>query len=240
MNIKMSGLKQDYSFLFNNSNGKKNSNDIFSAINLSDYNTIKSGSYGKLLKAYYKKEDVDAKDAASDKTTAKVESSQTKEFKEIQTEADKLRDSASKLMQKGSKSVFGEENMEKVYSAVSKFVDSFNATVKKGEESDTKAIFKEAEGLVTLAKDYEEELKNMGITMDKDNKLVVDKDVFLKADVNEVKELFNGKNSFAYLTSLRAVSMSNTAYSESNKSSLYTGEADYTVPSAGDLFDSII
>ena len=80
----------------------------------------------------------------------------------------------------------------------------------------------------------------MGITFDKNNKLSIDKDTFMKTDVNKVKELFNGQNSFAYLTSLRAVSMGNTAYSESNKSSLYTGDGSYSKLSTSDLFNSII
>lgn len=240
MNI--NGLKQDYSFLFSGLNGAKSSNNLFASINLSDYNSIKTGTYGKLLKEYYKKEDVDTKDTASKKdSVSKVENSSAKELKEVQTEADELRDSAAALMQKGGKSVFKDEDMKKVYSAVSDFVEDFNSVVKKGEDSGSKALIRGAEGLMKLAGDYEDELSKMGITIDtKNNKLSIDKDTFMKADVDKVKELFNGQNSFAYLTSLRAVSMGNTAYSESNQSSLYNGNGNYSVPSTGDLFNSII
>lgn len=240
MNI--NGLKQDYSFLFSGLNGAKNSNNLFASINLSDYNSIKTGTYGKLLKEYYKKEDVDTKDTTSKKdSVSKVENSSAKELKEVQTEANELRDSAAALMQKGGKSVFKDEDMKKVYSAVSDFVEDFNSVVKKGEDSGSKALIRGAEGLMKLAGDYEDELNKMGITIDtKDNKLSIDKDTFMKADVDKVKELFNGQNSFAYLTSLRAVSMGNTAYSESNQSSLYNGNGNYSVPSTGDLFNSII
>lgn len=240
MNI--NGLKQDYSFLFSGLNGAKNSSNLFTSINLSDYNSIKTGTYGKLLKEYYKKEDVDTKDTTSKKdSVSKVENSSAKELKEVQTEANELRDSAAALMQKGGKSVFKDEDMKKVYSAVSDFAEDFNSVVKKGEDSGSKALIRGAEGLMKLAKDYEDELNKMGITIDtKENKLSIDKDTFMKADVDKVKELFNGQNSFAYLTSLRAVSMGNTAYSESNQSSLYNGNGNYSVPSTGDLFNSII
>lgn len=239
MNI--NGLKQDYSFLFSGLNNSASSNNLLSSINLSDYNSIKSGTYGKLLKAYYKQDDTESKDSTSknDKTN-KTESTTAKELKEVQTEANGLRDSATALMQRGSKSVFKDEDMEKIYKAVSDFVNDFNTVVEKGENSGSKALVRGAEGLVDLAGDYEKELEQMGITFDKDNKLSIDKDTFMKTDVNKVKELFNGQNSFAYLTSLRAVSMGNTAYSERNKSSLYTGDGSYSKLSTSDLFNSII
>ena len=240
MGINLSSVKQDYSFLFSGMNGSKNNgSNLFTSINLSDYNSIKTGTYGKLLKAYYKKEDTE--ESTSNKTsTSKTESAYAKELKEVQTEANGLRDSATALMQRGSKSVFKEEDMEKVYSAVSDFVKDFNSVVEKGRESGTKSVVNASEGLITLAGDYKEELKEMGITFDKDNKLTVDKETFMKTDINKVKDLFNGQNSFSYLTSVRAVSIANTAYSESNKSNLYTGNGDYSALTTGDLFNSII
>ena len=240
MNI--NGLKQDYSFLFSNMNSStNNSSDLFTSINLSDYNSIKSGTYGKLLKAYYKKENTDSAESSSDKNTIKKEESvSAKELKEVQTEANELRDSASALMQRGSKSVFKDGDMEKVYNAVSKFVDDFNTVSEKGSKSDSKAVVRGSEGLVTLAKDYEDELKKMGITISKDNKLEIDKDTFMKADIDNVKDLFGGQDSFAYLTSVRAISIGNTAYSESNQSSLYTGNGSYSTLNTTELFNSII
>ena len=51
MNINFGGLKQDYSFLFSSMNSSRNSsNNLLTSINLSDYNSIKTGTYGKLLK----------------------------------------------------------------------------------------------------------------------------------------------------------------------------------------------
>lgn len=244
INLNLNSLKQDYSFLFSNMNKSNSSNNLFSSINLSDYNTIKSGSYSKLLKAYYKKEGADTSDTTSKKpsnnTTSAVDSSYVKELKEVKTEAEELRDSANALMQRGSKSVFKAEDMNKVYSAVSDFVTDYNSVIEKGQVSDSKAVVRGTEGLAALAKDYEKELNEMGITFGKDSKMTIDKDTFLKTDISKVKDLFSGHNSYAYLTSLRASYIGNTAYSESNKSSLYTGDGNYTTPSTGDLFNSII
>ena len=147
MNINLSGLKQDYSFLFSGLNSSRNSSNLLSSINLSDYNSIKTGTYGKLLKAYYKQDDVDVKDTTSKKDkTNKTESTTAKELKEVQTEADELRDSATALMQRGSKSVFKDEDMDKVYKAVSGFMDDFNTVVEKGEKTGSKALIRGAEG----------------------------------------------------------------------------------------------
>lgn len=239
MNI--GGLKQDYSFLFSGLNGRDNSSNLLASINLSDYNSIKTGVYGKMLKEYYKKDDTDTKDTTSkNDSTGKVDSTSSKQLKEVQTQANELRDSATALMQKGSKSVFKDDDMSKVYSAVSDFVKDYNSVIEKGQESGSKSLIRNAEGLVDLAGDYEEELKKMGITIGKDNTLSIDKDTFMKTDIENVKNLFNGQNSFAYLASLRAVSMGNTAYSESNQSSLYTGNGTYATLSTDDLFNSII
>ena len=63
------GLKPDTSYLFSNFNNKSSSS-IFDMSFLSDYNSIKSGSYGKLVKAYYKKLESDdvSKEDKKDKT----------------------------------------------------------------------------------------------------------------------------------------------------------------------------
>ena len=234
-------FKQDYSFLFSNLNGKNNSNNIFNSINLSDYNSIKSGTYGKLLKEYYKKADTSETESTSKKnSTNKMDSEAVKELKQIQTDADALRDSATKLMQRGSSSVLGSDNMEKAYAAVKEFADNYNTLMKEGSESDSKSIKRTAEGMVDLMKDYEKSLNEIGITIDKDNKLVVDKETFLKSSMDKVQDLFRGNNSLSYLTSMRAVTISNTANSESNKSNLYTGDGNYTSLTTGDLFNSIV
>ena len=235
-------VKQDYSFLFSNLNGKNNSsNNIFNSINLSDYNSIKSGTYGKLLKEYYKKADTDETDSTSKKNSVnKTDSETVKELKQIQTDANALRDSASKLMQRGSSSVLGSGDMNNVYAAVKEFADNYNTLLKEGTESDSKSIKRTAEGMIDLMKDYEKELNEIGVTIDKDNKLVVDKDTFMKTSMDKVQDLFRGNNSLSYLTSMRAVTISNTAYSESNKSNLYTGDGNYTALSTGDIFNSIV
>lgn len=243
MNINLSGLKQDYSYLFSsmNSNSSKSSSNLLSSINLSDYNSIKSGAYGKLLKAYYKKTDTDTTDATAKKEDkTKTETDLSKELKEIQTDADELKSSAAALMQRGSKSVFATGDTEKIYSAVSDFVDDYNALIEKGEDSTSSSVANGVNGMTRLVRDYEDSLKEIGITINKDNKLEINKDTFTNGDMKKAENLFQGNSSLSYLVSMRAVSIANTAYSESNKSSLYSGNGSYQSISTGDLFSSII
>ena len=66
------GLKPDTSYLFSNLNNNNNSSSgIFDMSFLSDYNSIKSGSYGKLVKAYYKK--LESEESSSTKDKDKTE-----------------------------------------------------------------------------------------------------------------------------------------------------------------------
>lgn len=233
--------KQDYSYLFSSLNNTKNSNDLLSSINLSDYNSIKSGSYGKLLKQYYKSTEADSADSASkEKVNSKTDNTEAKELKEVQTKANDLRDSVGNLMQRGSNSVFGSENMDKVYSAVSDMVDKYNSLIEAASETSSKNILKGTVGMIDLVKDYEDSLKEIGITIDKSDKLVIDKETFKSADVDKIEKLFRGNNSLSYLVSGRAVSIGNAAYNESNKSSIYTGDGSYAALTTGDIFNSII
>ena len=88
MNI--SGIKNDYSFLFNSySNSSKGSSDLLSNVNLTDYKNIKSGSYGKLLKSYYSMEKVDSSakvnSSATVEESAKSKSDETKSVNFLDT-----------------------------------------------------------------------------------------------------------------------------------------------------------
>lgn len=228
MNVNFGGIKQNYSFLFSNNNKNSNTNDnLFNSINLSDYNSIKSGSYGKLLKEYYKKGDIEIPVNSDKSSVNKIEDTEKKALKEIEKESKELKNSSNKLMQKGKDSVFSEEAEkdtkyeEKLYTAVNNFVEDFNSVVEKSKESGNKVIKRTAEGLTTLAKDYEKELKEIGITFDKNNKLTIDKDTFSKADTDKVKDTFNGDKSFSYLTSVRAMTISSEANREGSKLNFY-------------------
>ena len=125
---------------FNNNNNNRYSNYNFTSdmlgINYSDYATLRNGSYGKLLKAYYATENSDVSSLVNNSTTSK-DSSKTLGL--IESDADKLKEAADALLEKGRKSVFEKKSVtetdgtvsekydvDAIYSAVDKFVKNYN------------------------------------------------------------------------------------------------------------------
>ena len=154
MGIQISA-KQDYSILFSslNSSSSKSSNSLY-GINFADYASIKNGSYGKLLKAYYKQNSTS--DSTSSATTVSslsktsVDATVKKELNDIQTYSNEVRDSAAALMEKGSKSVFKNEDMDKVYEAVSALTEDYNTLMEKGQASSSSSVTKSAVFFIIL------------------------------------------------------------------------------------------
>lgn len=238
-------VKTDYSYLFTsmNSSTSNNSTYAFSGINLSDYASIKNGSYGKLLKAYYAETEGSTSDTnslvknAASKYSDKEEKVKKQNLNDIQSSANELGSSAAALMERGSKSVFKNKDMEEVYTAVSEFTKDYNALLDKVEDTKSSAVTKVAEKLSDVMEGYEEQLKEMGITIGEDQKLTIDKKTFVASDVDKAKELWNGSSSLSYLASIRAASVSNTAYGENNASSLYTMNGTYAAQTVGSVIN---
>ena len=108
-------------------NSKNSSSDGLYGINVIDYNTIRSGSYGKLMKSYYAMED-ENKDVSSKNDTSDTD----RTLRSIKDTTSELKESAQALY--GSKSLFaenadGEYNMEAIYEKVNAFIENYNETV---------------------------------------------------------------------------------------------------------------
>ena len=78
MSIRITG-RTDYSALFSSLNGGKSTGIGGGSYSLADYASIKNGSYGKLMKAYYGKNKTALSDAASatKKTNSKTATADT-------------------------------------------------------------------------------------------------------------------------------------------------------------------
>ena len=93
----------------------------------------------------------------------------------------------------------------------------------------------ESLGNTTIANS--KQLAKIGITMKNDGTLSLDKDTFMKADMNTVKNLFQGNGSYGYRVSAQSSMINFAADHASTRSSLYTGTAGYTgTYNAGNLF----
>lgn len=209
-------------------------------INYSDYATIKNGSYTKLMKAYY------AKEASGDSSSSSITSTSTskdssKTLANIESAAEDLKKASETLRTNGDKSLFTkkqttdkdgnvsyEYDTDKIYKAVSDFVDSYNKMLKEGGDSNTNSILRSTKSMVNLTKANSNMLSSVGITIGTDNKLSIDETAFKKADMNTVKSLFHTTGGFGYQTSVQAGMIESYAKSEAEKANTYNKSGMYT------------
>ena len=255
--------KNDYSYLFNsmNSSTQGSSNNLFHSINLSEYNSIKSGAYGKALKVYFAQDKAEStSDVKNDKNDKKfTESTEVERLNEVNGNASALAGTAEKLIERGTDSLFRKKEMEvknedgttskvedydvdAIYKEVNDFAKKYNALLKSVKDSDSEKVAAEAQDLVRLVEDYKTSLEKVGITMNKDDELVVSEKDFKAADVDDMKKLFNGNASFAYVLSTKASFVGATANREANVMKTYNSLGGYEngASSMGNLMDSLI
>ena len=239
--------RTDYSALFSSmsaNNRKTNQNSwMFGAqastgLNLSDYASIKNGSYGKLLKAYYTQDQsADARSSAVSSVAQKVVGNSydsTATNTSLSKETSALVKSADVLLQKGKDSIFEEKELvtkdengvetkekgydrEAIYNAVSAFAKDYNALLDTAGKSNNKSVLSTAANMTGQTGIYKNALSKVGITIGDDNKLSIDKEALGKADVSTIKSLFNGSGSLADTTKSRAEMIASSAQSDAFK-----------------------
>ena len=204
---------RDYSFLF----GATQSASISGSFSLTDYMSIKNGSYGKLVKAYYAKQDADTLSSSKDS----VQKSTI-----LKTGADALKKSAEalsndtlwekkKIIKKDEKT--GEEtevedyDWEAITKAVKSFVEDYNDVIEKSGESNSKDALRNAVWLTGITESNKSVLSKIGISIGKGNKMELDVEILKKTEIGTLKTLFTGHNSFASKVSIKANSISNVA-----------------------------
>lgn len=169
---------------------------------LSDYASIKNGSYGKLLKAYYAKQD--AENASMSGDSAQKLTLMRLSADSLKKSADALNNSSlwekKKIKKKDEKT--GEENEVEDYDwtaitkAVKSFVDDYNSVVGQAGDSDTKNVLRNATWLTGITDKAGNLLSKVGITIGKGNKLELDEDALKEANISTLKLLFTGHGSF--------------------------------------------
>lgn len=234
--------KTDYSYLFSSLNTSSGSSSIGNSSFLIDYAMIKNGSYGKLMKAYYS--ETASPEVKSLGNTGKANSSVSRDDTEtigkVKTSTDALKESADKLLEKGADSVFAEENMEDIYSAVNAFVKDYNSVLDTMESVNSTSVLSRAKSMVQNTSVNSSLLGKVGITVNEDNSLSIDKETFLKADMGTVENLFHTTGSFAYRVSASSSLINYAAEQEADKAATYTSTGSYGYTySAGSLFDSL-
>ena len=211
----MTNVNTNYTDIFSSMMGTSGTDN--NAFSLSDYMSIKNGSYGKLLKAYYKKQDAGTAESAEE---------EKKQLSLLKTKADNLKNSMLDLMDedlfekktiKTKDEKTGEEtekvdyDWDAITKAVNSFADSYNAIISATGESDNKKVLRNATWLTQMTEANSKLLAKVGITIGEDNKLKVDADVLKKANVNTLKVLFQGAGSYADKVVQKAAQIGNAA-----------------------------
>lgn len=224
---------------------------------LADYNSIRNGSYGRLMKAYYGNMDnsksfkpaysrVDKRDDYNYNTSTAKDSTAT--IKELQSTTDKLTASAKELYTSGSKSVFNkkdvkdengnvvkdskgvpkqEYDVDKIYKSVKKFVDNYNSVLDAADKSADRKVQNSVIGMINYTKQESNMLGKLGITIGSDYQLSIDEDTFKAADMNVAKSLFNGTGSYAYTIGSKSAMANSYADMEAARANTYNRYGSY-------------
>jgi len=207
---------------------------------LTDYASIKSGSYGKLLRAYYGKQNSSSSVSEANSTQKKEETNTKKELSKYKGKAEELSKSAQALYKddelfekkditktdaEGNKTTTKDYDRDAINSRVKDFVDSYNDMMKASKESDDAAVRYAAKNTEKRTEAHKNMLDRIGITIDKDGSLKVDEEKLNKAEVSDIKALFSGRGSYAYGIDSNAASVVNYSSSMISDSSLYTNSA---------------
>ncbi len=236
------------------------SSTLFSGMNSSgtgfagligEYNQIRSGSYGKLLKAYYKKYNADgtAKSSTTDtnKTTNKVKTSSdtvdtAKELESVKESATTLQNAAMKLaaVKTGSSSLYEKKTIvdtnedgststrtdydyDTLVKSVQSFVDAYNDTLDSVGSIEASSVQQKTQWMTQVTKQYTDELAGVGISVDKDGRLALDEKAFREKDMTELQDFFEGTNSVLGQLARKASNLAGAAELQATKAaSAYT------------------
>ena len=246
----VTGTNNALSNFISQSLGSSNQNSLSDLTSvLSEYSSIKSGSYGKLLRAYYAKDTDKANTTTKSEQNEKTENDDTNSVKDLfqntvstTKKPDKSSaEAATKLVDASTaldKLSYKEENRDKIAEAISSFVKEYNNTLQAASKSDLMNVAQNAEWMAGGSKSNEKLLASVGVTINEDNTLSFDKEVFATASLTTAKSVFDGTASFAHQVANRATKIYAEAASGGTATATYSQNADYTNMTTGTMLDS--
>ena len=236
------------STLFSNSYQSNSNNNsmmnLYSAF--SEYSTIRSGAYRKLVKAYYNEADTSSTNSTSSSNKVNQTSEETKQYTQIRSASDTLSKSASVLLNKGTKSLFSEVEKKKVdettgkettvkeydmkaiKDAVNSFIKEYNNTIEVASETDNHSVLRSTLNLTKQTAAYAKTLDKIGITIKDDNTLSIDEAKFEASEMSYIKSVFNGNQSFASKTLYQSTQIAQNAVKAASSQSLYSKSGTYS------------
>ncbi|MBR1742244.1 MAG: hypothetical protein IJ733_10355 [Lachnospiraceae bacterium] len=255
----------NYGFLFNSTGTNNNvglANALFGSKNtmLSDYSMIKSGAYKKLLTAYYKSQETENDSTANTKNTKNTKKTDRKDTSNSKSSvktteenspnlvaksaADHLKNSAVSLQRNSLYKETGKDedgnatyNRDDITAAVKSFVSDYNSAVSSANKTSSATVQSKALNLTKATASNSKLLKEIGITVGKENELVIDEDKLGKAKISTLKSLFTGSGSYADRVANAASTVSKAAYAAANSTSSYSQSGAYKSTDISSLLD---
>ncbi|MBR6328535.1 MAG: hypothetical protein IKR68_02685 [Lachnospiraceae bacterium] len=215
-----------------------------SSFSLADYASIRNGSYAKLTKAYYKKQDARKAGLDDDTVKEKVSSEEKLAAKatNLKSVVSSLADSKSLFEKKKIKDKDGNETLDYDRDAIAEklqsFVDAYNETYAAASNSSSKASYNAGLTMAKASAANSGILSRVGISIGEDGKLSLNKDTAKEADINELKSLFSGSGSYADNIGARATMIVNSSNNMIN--SLYNATGGRSASSASSALDTIV
>lgn len=190
----------------------------FGSINFSDYALIKSGSYKKLMKAYFAQQK-DTSATKEDKTTKKkpVDDTVTTTISKMKSEADGLKTAAESLNDADLwKQTKGEYDKDKITSAVKKFASEYNDVLNQSAKVNAKDVVQQTGFMTSMSKTMSNALSKIGVTIGADGKMSVNEDTLKEANMKDVKSMFYGSHSYGSQIAQKASAISSAALRSSS------------------------
>lgn len=178
---------------------------------LGDYMSIKNGSYKKLLKAYYKKQE--AENGTS--SNGSVSTEDKKLLLNTQSSADSLTAAANELS-----SMTSFEDKDELVKSVNEFVKAYNSTIDSSAKQDTLSILRKTAIMTSGTKANSNMLSKIGITIGSDNKLTVNETKLKAADAIDLSTMFDSSSFMGHISS-KATDISSLAVSAASQGKLY-------------------
>ncbi len=202
---------------------------------IGDYNSIKSGSYGKLLKSYYG--ELSAQTGASSKSsgsniTEKLieERKNPTVSKEVSTAnatlSSAVTNMTSSLGTLQDASTYQDTNggstgSSKAAAALKSYVSAYNDAVESSKKSTMSNVSKNIAGAMKASAANADKLKEIGITIGRDGTMTLDEKKLSSVDPDKIKAVFDGNDALSYGSSV-ATSMNRAAFYVSDAASTQT------------------
>ncbi len=206
---------------------------------IGDYNSIKSGSYGKLLKSYYGQATsgtASSKSSGSNITEKLMEQRRNPTVsKEVSTANAKLSSSVSNMTGSLSslqdKATYEDTTGDAARSALKSYVSAYNDAVESSKKSTMTAVSKNVAGAMKATTADAEKLKDLGVTINYDGTLSLDEKKLNSVDADKIKAVFDGNDAMSYGSKV-ATSMNRAAYYISDSAAAASTDSAATKVSA--------